>query len=471
MTKATAATLGLCAALSICARLAVAQGYTFTKIADSTLNNLDPDSLGAPSISDLGHVAFSARSSDQTVSRVYRTGPALAAPLTIIGDDSVNTDIGSFFSTVSVNNAGQVAVWATVSSPGLFERIVRGDGGPLETIAEAGNNRPFNYMSVVVSINDQGTVAWQGELNQTNGPQGLFTGNAGQPNTIFSTASSTFRSSFAGPAINNAGQVAFRASTTTSGGDAIFRYDGGANFVTIGNSSGPLSAAFDDEPAINSSGRVVVIGRNDNLSIVYLLVGDGTAPPVPRVDTVGALESITAAGINDSNQIAYLALFDDFMTQGIFTGPDLVNDRVIQTGASLEGSTVTRLSMFREGLNNSGQIAFAAQLANGRGVIEVATPIQSTGACCAGTACAVQSAAACTGSFRGVGTTCEFAGNPVTCCGANFNRAGGVTVQDVFDFIAAYFGNDAAADVNGSGAVTVQDIFDFLGLYFAGCAG
>lgn len=94
-----------------------------------------------------------------------------------------------------------------------------------------------------------------------------------------------------------------------------------------------------------------------------------------------------------------------------------------------------------------------------------------TGACCDGTICGVTTPAACAGSFKGGGTVCEFAGNPVTCCRANFNHVGGVTVQDIFDFLGAYFGNLPAADINASGGVTVQDIFDFLSLYFAGCPG
>ncbi len=54
-------------------------------------------------------------------------------------------------------------------------------------------------------------------------------------------------------------------------------------------------------------------------------------------------------------------------------------------------------------------------------------------------------------------------------CPADFNGSGTVSVQDIFDFLAAYFANEAAADVNHSGSVTVQDIFDFLATYFAGC--
>jgi hypothetical protein len=54
-------------------------------------------------------------------------------------------------------------------------------------------------------------------------------------------------------------------------------------------------------------------------------------------------------------------------------------------------------------------------------------------------------------------------------CPADFNDSGAVTVQDIFDFLAAYFTQNPSADFNNSGGVTVQDIFDFLGAYFTGC--
>jgi hypothetical protein len=54
-------------------------------------------------------------------------------------------------------------------------------------------------------------------------------------------------------------------------------------------------------------------------------------------------------------------------------------------------------------------------------------------------------------------------------CPADFNGVGGVTVQDIFDFLAAYFANSPSADFNHVGGVTVQDIFDFLAAYFTGC--
>jgi len=54
-------------------------------------------------------------------------------------------------------------------------------------------------------------------------------------------------------------------------------------------------------------------------------------------------------------------------------------------------------------------------------------------------------------------------------CRADFNSSGDLGVQDIFDFLIAYFAGSAAADINGASGVTVQDIFDYLILYFNGC--
>lgn len=53
-------------------------------------------------------------------------------------------------------------------------------------------------------------------------------------------------------------------------------------------------------------------------------------------------------------------------------------------------------------------------------------------------------------------------------CFADFNCSGSLTVQDIFDYLNAYFDNNPAADINGDG-VSVQDIFYLLEQYFSGC--
>jgi hypothetical protein len=53
-------------------------------------------------------------------------------------------------------------------------------------------------------------------------------------------------------------------------------------------------------------------------------------------------------------------------------------------------------------------------------------------------------------------------------CPADFNLDGVLSVQDIFDFLNAWFAGNPATDFNGAG-ISVQDIFDYLNAWFAGC--
>jgi hypothetical protein len=54
-------------------------------------------------------------------------------------------------------------------------------------------------------------------------------------------------------------------------------------------------------------------------------------------------------------------------------------------------------------------------------------------------------------------------------CLPDFNCNGILEVQDIFDYINAWFATNPRADFNYSGGIEVQDIFDFLNAWFAGC--
>lgn len=105
-------------------------------------------------------------------------------------------------------------------------------------------------------------------------------------------------------------------------------------------------------------------------------------------------------------------------------------------------------------------------------VVATRTVVGADGACCHGSTCSVVSASACGGvnqTFAGAGMACNATGvGTAPCCLADFNHVGGVTVQDIFDFLFAYFDAAGTADVNGGG-VSVQDVYDYLVLYFGGC--
>ena len=68
---------------------------------------------------------------------------------------------------------------------------------------------------------------------------------------------------------------------------------------------------------------------------------------------------------------------------GIFTGPDIIDNKLIGQGDALLGSTIghptlpfltDNVGFFRDGLNDSGELAFWARLIDGREAIVRATP-------------------------------------------------------------------------------------------------
>ncbi len=52
-------------------------------------------------------------------------------------------------------------------------------------------------------------------------------------------------------------------------------------------------------------------------------------------------------------------------------------------------------------------------------------------------------------------------------CRCDWNLSGGVTLQDLFDYLTSYFSGHG--DFSGDGTSTVQDLFDFLACWFGGC--
>lgn len=54
-------------------------------------------------------------------------------------------------------------------------------------------------------------------------------------------------------------------------------------------------------------------------------------------------------------------------------------------------------------------------------------------------------------------------------CPADFNGAGGVSVDDLFGFLNAWFASDPRADFNTVGGVSVDDLFAYLNAWFVGC--
>ena len=111
-----------------------------------------------------------------------------------------------------------------------------------------------------------------------------------------------------------------------------------------------------------------------------------------------------------------------------------------------------------------------------RGNYTLVVGATGAGICCRGATCVPLTTDNCfpsghAGAVQRYQQVCNPA-NPVTpCCHADYNKADGVTVLDIFDYLNDWFtGNPATVPGgNGTGTPTVQHIFAYLNLWFAGC--
>ena len=335
---------------------AEATDYTFTKIADTS----GPfDYLFTPSINDSGTVAFIATLDAGGEGVFIGNGTTI----TTVADDS-----GPFFAFAEylrINNSNKVAFigWPdTVDRSGVFIS----DGTTTTTIDDT--TGPFIEFQGL-SINNNNVVAFIGRrliggfINKTTD---VVTGD-GTTVTTIADDSGKF-DGFYETSINDSGTVAFIA-TLDAGGKGVFIGDG-TTITTVADDSGPFM--FFNGAEINSGGAVAFSAGPD-IGGLGIFIYDGIAT-TKVVDDSGPFDRLWGFGLNDSGTVAFYARLDGGVAIGIFTGPDPVADKVIQTGDALFGSTVTNIEFYNDALNNSSQIAFRAELADGRQIIARADP-------------------------------------------------------------------------------------------------
>ena len=92
-------------------------------------------------------------------------------------------------------------------------------------------------------------------------------------------------------------------------------------------------------------------------------------------DTTGRFIDFYHHDFNDWDQVVFEAAFMDgeSFLDGIFIGPDFDRDRVIRIGDSLDGSVVVDVGL--GGINDAGQLAFWADLEDGRSVVMLAEAV------------------------------------------------------------------------------------------------
>jgi len=358
------------------AQAQTAPQYTFTKAADSVEDGFDPNSFGCAAINTRGDIAFGAGrlapDGFNTDPGIYRANAADGALTTIAENPKRFVTIGL---NPSINDSGQVSFAARLDGGKKpdTEAILRGDGRKLTTIATTADQ--FNFFGFDTSINNSGEVAFTAELDEEFGfDEGLFSGSGGKRGVTTHYLTSTdvsldgqqvrFVGNDSRPSINNVGHIAFAESIQPNFDSGIFvgregdftqivAPDPSVGFVVpILNDAGTVAfhRFFFDETTQQSAEEIVKVDA------------DGTSTVV--ADTRGEFASFgfRPPSLNNEGDVAFLATLDDFSTTGIFVGPDPINDRVIATGDTLDGSTVQNITFCEEGLSDTGELAFVAQL-------------------------------------------------------------------------------------------------------------
>jgi hypothetical protein len=347
------------------------------------------------------------RGSGGTVTRIAREGQA--AP------DGNGTFLNLF--GAALNNLGQVGFYGGLSgvSPGGSEfGIFRGSGGALTRIIREGQSAPdgdgtFSAFDGFV-MNNAGQAAFWGQLDGSIRDSGYFRGSGGaiarivregqaapDGNGMFSGFSSAC-------SLNDSGGVAFRAILSgTAGGDAddvgVFSgYGGGLTQIARAGQGAPDgNGVFDvvSDPVLNNSAQAVFTailtatsgGSSDNRGlyrgtggVLTQLARAGQAAP----DGNGTFSYLEYTSLNDWGHTAFHAslantIGADLDDTGIYIsdGVDLI--QVAREGQTLDGSTITGLALsifdgICTGINESGQVAYGADLADGRDVAAVFTP-------------------------------------------------------------------------------------------------
>lgn len=292
-----------------------------------------------------------------------------------------------------INSAGQLVFIA--APPGQSPGIYRWSAGQLSFVGDS-----QSIIGFPIRINDLGTSAWvanegvrtsSGALVAVNGAQSVAIDNAGNlayglgyanafgiaavgvsPQVVPSPLLDAFISDVS---MNDAGDILIRAYLASEPSEHLILYRNGV--FTVIDSSGPGYSLTDHGgPAINNAGIVayyrynacgssIISGSPSNLTTL--------AAPVVCGGQFGTI--YRGVQLSDVGTFAFIAEQMEG-TRALFSGPDPIRDRVVALNDPLFGSTLLNFggSVNSFAMSDDGRIAFAANLADGRTGIVLATP-------------------------------------------------------------------------------------------------
>lgn len=318
------------------------------------------------------------------------------------------------------------------------------------------------------------------QLPPVNGPLGLFIKDPGYnaqllvrlawTSTLATDAPGVPGARFAAltaPILNEAGQLVFHAGLSngktaiyTADRDGALRLVAASNVMagTAGGPDGPAGASFAGfygEPTINARGQIVfkaMLNGSAQSGGVAVMAWDPTTGMSTLVRT-GQVLSGPEIGTRTLTVVSSLPEIGGVAARG--SG----NNDGQATTLTNDGEVVMRLNS--SGVSGAGLLAISARIPT------------AVGACCTGSTCTVMDQLDCGGaatSFAGRATVCAEPGRiGDSCCPADFDQNGQASLQDLFDYLAAWGAKDSKANADGLEGVELGDLMLFLQAYLGGC--
>ena len=345
--------------LSVAISGAVAGEYSFTRIADDTGNFAPFTSAPAPSIAPDGTVAFIAELGSVTSVNTGDGGPTTELARTqFLGLTTIT-------GPTSQDAAGAVYFLAQpFTAPlGVYKATTSGEA---ELYGGTGLS-----LHTVPRVNDSGVVAFRASAEQPIPGNKIYKGDGGDLILVAMAGLPGVASLESRPAIDANGVVAYLKGDGSGGMEILRNTDIVPAPTLIAGNTGDIAEIL-GIPDLEEGGTVIftVLLTDGRIAIRS---GDG-GPLTTWVATGPHFSDLSDPAIANPDAIAFRGELADGSGEGIFTGPDALHQAVIRSGDFLDGSTVVAVDFDPVGMNNAGQIAFRAVLADSRTGIYRADP-------------------------------------------------------------------------------------------------
>jgi hypothetical protein len=348
---------------------ASAQAYRFVRIADTRDGPYALDPSSRASINAAGSVGFwRQRTFDPSFHGIYH---GMGIGVAQVAGNLDGALAGAALTAPVINDSGQFAFYSQLGGVSSIWRADPGSG--LTLIAQSGAGT-FSGLQANPSFNNSGAVAFR------SGGSAYVNAGAGNVEIYGPTVPAGFGVSVGSdPHLNNLGQLSLSGGYALAVGGFAHLRGGGGPPTIIADGATTITTFLND--SVNDAGTVV-FGSTTTSGLAIWRGGGAAAPsafvtndgPYDRLplDVYSSFGSGGEPAQNNVGTIAFLATLDAGGS-GIFTGPDPETSRVIQSGSTIFGRTVSNFfgGLGRDAVNAAGEIAFQAELLDTSGFSQV----------------------------------------------------------------------------------------------------